>query len=265
MSVVSNAAGSVAIAGVPFQVTTLDEAIAWLTAAVKDRDRPRVPVRLANAYCVALASKQHEYGRLLATSGVNFPDGAPVVAVMNALKRSGRRAQRVRGPSFFRKALEQGIEPGVRHFFLGSTPETLYALEDAATEAYPGIHIAGSYSPPFGEVDKAYLDELVTRAAGWDTDVVWVGMGTPKQDFVAQALADRAGVIAVGVGAGFDFLAGTVQEAPVWVQHSGLEWLYRFAMEPRRLWQRYIFGNARFLILASLDLLSSVRRRPFLH
>lgn len=238
------------VAGTPFRATTLASAAAWMVDTAVDPDAPAVAVRLANAYCVALASQQPEYQRVLAGDGVTFPDGAPVVAAMNLLRAKGEPgARRVRGPSFFREVLERGVDRGVRHFFLGSTPETLAALESAVRKSYPGVMVVGSYSPPFAAVDEAYLADLVERASTWAADIVWVGMGTPKQDFIATALAQGAGVHAAGVGAAFDFAAGTVREAPAWVQRSGLEWAYRFATEPRRLWQRYVFGNSRFIAL----------------
>ncbi|WP_200896289.1 WecB/TagA/CpsF family glycosyltransferase [Pseudarthrobacter chlorophenolicus] len=208
-------------------------------------------VRLANSYCVALAGQDDRYHRLLNDSGVNFPDGAPVAAVMRAVpgRMEGLRkpAGRVRGPSFFEMTLDKGREDSLKHFFLGATPETLFRLESAVKARYPGVQVVGTYAPPFGPLDEDFISECAAATEPASPDVVWVGIGTPKQDFLASELATRTGKVCVGVGAAFDFSAGTVTEAPVWIQNSGFEWLYRLTTEPKRLWRRYLFGNAKFV------------------
>ncbi|TDW29782.1 WecB/TagA/CpsF family glycosyltransferase [Cryobacterium psychrophilum] len=232
---------------VPFAITNLEQATAWLIATSKGGPTP-IAVRLANAYCVALAEGEQSYRTLLTTSGINFPDGTPVVKVMQ-LNCRGSQAEpgRVRGPSLFTRVLEEGQHQGLRHFFLGGSPETLAALETNVKSRFPDAEIVGSYSPPFAPISDSYVDDCAQTIEQTSAEVVWVGLGTPKQDFVASALAPRLGLPVVGVGAAFDFVAGTTREAPVWMQNSGTEWLFRFASEPRRLWKRYVFGNIRFL------------------
>jgi N-acetylglucosaminyldiphosphoundecaprenol N-acetyl-beta-D-mannosaminyltransferase len=234
------------VAGVPFQVTSLTSAAEWLTESVVKADFQPVSVRLANVYCVALTSNEPSYRQLMSTRGINFPDGLPVVGVMKAMRRGQTKPERVRGPSFFREVLHTGVSQEVRHFFVGSTPAVLDELQRRIREQVPDIKVSGTYSPPFEDLSDDYLDEIVSRASAWEADIVWVGMGTPKQDYVAQAIADRANITAIGVGAAFDYVAGSVREAPEWIQRSGLEWAYRLAVEPRRLWQRYFFGNLTF-------------------
>jgi N-acetylglucosaminyldiphosphoundecaprenol N-acetyl-beta-D-mannosaminyltransferase len=245
-------APTVHVGEVPFRISTLADAVDWLHAAAK-RSMP-VSVRLANAYCVALADEDPRYKALLRDSGVNFPDGTPVVWFMRrALRRrpGGGHAGRVRGPSLFTASIARSARDGTRVFFLGASQETLDALVSWARATYPTLQVSGSYSPPFAPVTEAFLDGCAGAIEAVGADLVWVGLGTPKQDYVSTALAARLGIPCAGVGAAFDFAAGSVAEAPVWVQNSGFEWLYRLLSEPRRLWRRYFFGNVRFLIAAA--------------
>ena len=120
---------------------------------------------------------------------------------------------------------------------------------------FPGITIVGTHAPPFGPFDDGVIEALAARITSVAPQIVWVGLGTPKQDFVAARLVAATNVTCVAVGAAFDFLAGTKREAPGWVQWCGLEWLFRLMTEPRRLWRRYLLGNARFLRIAARDVI----------
>lgn len=107
--------------------------------------------------------------------------------------------------------------------------------------------MAGNFAPPFSDLNQSFVELCRDAVLGSGANIVWVGLGTPKQDFLASALAGLVGVPCIGVGAAFDFVAGTVQEAPPWIQRSGLEWLFRLTQDPRRLWRRYVFGNLQFV------------------
>ena len=210
-----------------------------------EEERPR-EVRLANAYCVALADRDESYGRLMKTRGINLPDGTPVALLMR-LKNAAAQPRRVRGPSFFESVLAASEGRDVRHFFLGTNESSLRKLTSLVHERYPFVDIVGSFAPPYTND----LDEIVALSehelAGSEANLIWVALGTPKQDFVASALVGKTGITAVGVGAAFDFMTGDVAEAPEWVSNIGAEWLFRFASEPRRLWRRYVLGNIQFL------------------
>lgn len=236
---------AVNVGGVPFQIASLSDACRWVVeeAAVGGLG---VNIRLANAYNIALASRDESYFSLLADEGVNFPDGTPVVWFMK-LREARTEPRRVRGPSLFREALKLSEGSNTRHFFLGGSPETLAKLEAKARENYPGIVVAGSYSPPFSPVDDSYIHHCVEAIRASGANLVWVGLGTPKQDLVGTELSRHLNIATVNVGAAFDFFAGTVDEPPVWVQSSGFEWLFRLASEPKRLWRRYLIGNLQFL------------------
>jgi N-acetylglucosaminyldiphosphoundecaprenol N-acetyl-beta-D-mannosaminyltransferase len=239
----------IAVGGVPFRALDLHEAVDWLARRVLDK-RVGLSVRLANAYCIALTNSHKEYRRLMTEHGVNFPDGMPVALVMRGISKSRGlpRGQvgRVRGPSFFEESLDRGREHHFRHFFLGTTPETLSRLQSTIELKFPGVRSAGTYAPPFAPLNESFVTTCVDRINNSDADIVWVGLGTPKQDFLTTELARLTGKHCVGVGAAFDFSAGTVREAPKWIQNSGFEWLYRLLAEPKRLWKRYLVGNFEF-------------------
>ena len=167
------------------------------------------------------------------------------------LRSRSRQPGRVRGPSLFNSVLDQGRRVNLRHFLLGTTSETLAELTSKIGSLYPGAVVAGSYAPKFGPVDKDFIDSCRGEILKSNADIVWVALGTPKQDFAAHELAKEIQLTFLGVGAAFDFLAGTTREAPSWMQRSGTEWIYRFASEPKRLWRRYLIGNMQFMRAAA--------------
>ena len=136
---------------------------------------------------------------------------------------------------------------GPRHYLVGGTPGTLAALRAHLAATWPAAVVVGTESPPFRTETAAELAARVERIRSAGATVVWVGLGTPKQDVEVRRIADALPVVALGVGAAFDFLAGTVAQAPPWMQRSGTEWAYRWAREPRRLTRRYLWGNPRFV------------------
>jgi N-acetylglucosaminyldiphosphoundecaprenol N-acetyl-beta-D-mannosaminyltransferase len=210
-----------------------------------------------NAYTVALAHEDANYARILDDGAINLVDGSPLAWVAKRHDPAVAEGP-VRGPSLFRTVLDEGRETGLQHYFLGGSEETLDALKRSCTELYPGVQIAGCYSPPFRDLTAAEKAHMVRDVAASGADVVWIGLGTPKQDYVAAELAAALPVVTVAVGAAFDFTAGTKAEAPAWLRGSGMEWVFRLATEPRRLWRRYLFGNLRFTGLALRHFL----RRP---
>lgn len=215
------------------------------------RDRTQgADVHLCNAYTLSLADGDAGYRKLLQQASLNLADGKSV-AWMNKL--SGivvEGADRVRGNDLFLDVVDQGQARGVRHFLLGSTPEVVAQLRAELVRRFPDAQIAGVESPPFRPLTDDERAEQAARIRNSGADIVWVGLGTPKQDRAAVELARDAGVVAVAIGAAFDFIAGNKPEAPRWMQESGIEWMHRFASEPRRLWKRYLLGNSRFVYAA---------------
>ena len=147
-----------------------------------------------------------------------------------------------------------------RHYLLGGSPDTLEALRVHLAATYRQARVVGAESPPFEAPSEVDLRERDERIAASGAAMVWVGLGTPKQDWEVRRLADRLPVVAIAVGAAFDFLAGTKPQAPEWMQRSGLEWAFRLASEPRRLGRRYVWGNSVFMEEAVRTMVS-IRQR----
>ena len=205
-------------------------------------------MHFSNAYSVALASRDVSYRSALNLSGLTFPDGKPIAWAMRSRLFGGTKtAGQIRDPSFFTRAIDQGRAQHIRHFFFGSSPSTLVAMAHAFEHEFPGVQIAGTYSPAISADPQVLASQLPASVDRTTVDVVWVALGTPKQDFVANEIAARTGLVVLAVGAAFDFASGSVQEAPAALQRAGLEWAYRFSKEPRRMWRRYLLGNLLFL------------------
>lgn len=234
------------VGALDFEVTTLDRAVERTIDDALSRRSDHV--HLANAWSIALADDDNELRQVFG-DGRNYPDGKPVVWAMRWLRGNDAptRPDRVYGPTFFERALEAGIPRHVRHYFLGSTPETLEKLQSNVRARLQGIEIAGTSSPPFKDLTPDDLAYELSKIEASEPHIVWVGLGTPKQDKVAAYLAPRYPSIFACVGAAFDFSAGNLRDVPYWIQNAGFAWLYRFVQEPRRLWRRYTYGNATFL------------------
>lgn len=234
--------------GISVVKTSLDEAVSVFVQGLIC-GAPAQAHRLVNSYTFALADTDPNYQALLEGPGVNLPDGKPLVAALNRLDRGSQRFGQVRGPSFFERCLDEGRALGVRHFFLGGSVDLLESLKDVVDRRSPGAQIVGMISPPFRpltDIERVHQDSEIKSS---EPHVVWVGLGTPKQDFEAQRICDSLGVTTAAVGAAFEFAAGTKPEAPEWIRRLSLEWLFRMISEPRRLWRRYLFGNTRFISL----------------
>lgn len=234
------------VAGIPFINARPVEATDWIVGAAKRR--LPIPVRFMNAWSVVCAHDDDAYLREVIRFGVNFPDGKPLPIVAK-IRAAGKLSQ-VRGPNAFRSVLDRGRPAGIRHMFLGASDETLRSLVARVEEEYPGVEVAGCYAPPYAPIDEKFVQACVAAIRASDPDLIWVALGTPKQDRLALAIAEETQRMSLAVGAAFDFVAGTVREAPRWVQMIGFEWSYRLLAEPRRLWRRYLIGNFRFLWLA---------------
>ncbi|MBL7114468.1 MAG: WecB/TagA/CpsF family glycosyltransferase [Kiritimatiellae bacterium] len=188
-----------------------------------------------------------ELGSDINTAGFAAPDGMPLAWIGRAKRHP---VERIYGPDLMLRVLAQGVAKGTRHFFYGDTPTTLQSLHDRLEERFPGLQIAGTYSPPFRDLDDNETRQIAQTINAAKPDIVWVGLGTPKQDLwvhTFRPLLDASALIPVG--AAFRFHAGVLRQAPRWVMRSGLEWLFRLLTEPRRLWRRYLIGIPRFLFL----------------
>lgn len=232
---------SFSVGGIRIDALGLEAAVAELLACPGPR-----AVHLCNAYTIALADRDPDLHALLNADDLDLPDGMPLVWIGRHLGVDGLPG-RVYGPDLMAGALDRGRERGIRHYLYGSTPEVLDRLRSMIGERWPGAEVVGAESPPFRDLTDADLRAAADRMDAVGADLVWVGLGTPKQDDAVHRLARLGPATYVAVGAAFDFLAGTKRQAPVWMQRRGLEWCFRLATEPRRLWRRYLLGNLRFI------------------
>ena len=175
------------------------------------------------------------------------PDGQPLVWALRALGHA--RATRVYGPDLMARFCERAARSGTPiYLYGGRTPEALELLERRLRERFPGLKIAGGFSPPFRALSSEEEESVIAAIDASGAAVVWVGTGQPKQEKWMLRMRPRLDApLLVGVGAAFDFHAGLVSQAPRWMQRSGLEWAYRLSREPRRLWRRYARYNPLFV------------------
>jgi N-acetylglucosaminyldiphosphoundecaprenol N-acetyl-beta-D-mannosaminyltransferase len=191
-----------------------------------------------------------------------FPDGAPVAWLQ---RRFGVDGQRIPGPDLMPRVLGLGVPAGLRHFLLGSTQQVLDVLKEHVLAAYPGIRIVGALSPPFEVSSEHGWGQAIDTIRSTRPHAVWCALGAPKQELWMHRYANELSpALVLGVGAAFDFVAGTKPRAPLWMQRSSLEWLHRLASEPRRLSGRYLRTNSEFVLRAGFELLKQgqVTRRP---
>lgn len=214
-------------------------------------------VCICNVHSVVTAAHDPVLAKVIAEADMATPDGAPVAWMLRRLGHASQ--QRINGPDLMWRYCAQAQDNGDSIFLYGSSESTLVALQKKLLLAYPALNIAGAISPPFrkltGDEESAIVAQINTSGAG----VVFVGLGCPKQELWMAQQRGRIQAVMVGVGAAFDYHAGVISRAPLWMQHSGLEWLHRLASEPRRLWKRYLTTNTVFIFFAAKQLLSRAR------
>lgn len=233
------------VCGVQISVLDQDTAPAFLVEAALAG--AGLQVHLCNAYTLSLVPKDEMLRAALSEADLNLADGTPVAW----LGRKNGLTGPVRGPSLFRSVVALGAQGQLRHYVYGggSTDVARDLIVEMLT-AVPHAEFVGVEAPPYHDLNDHELDELASRITASRAQVVWIGLGTPRQDYLVPRLAERIDVVIIPVGAAFDFLSGRVKEAPKVLHGSGFEWLYRLIAEPRRLWRRYVLGNPRFLVAA---------------
>jgi N-acetylglucosaminyldiphosphoundecaprenol N-acetyl-beta-D-mannosaminyltransferase len=188
-------------------------------------------------------------------AGMVTPDGIPLVWMSRWL--GARRVERVYGPDLMREISARSPARGYRHFYYGGAPGVAEQLTAALVAANPGLNVVGTLCPPFRALTPEEDKRVVEQINAVMPDIVWVGLSTPKQEHWMAAHFGRINSpVMIGVGAAFDFLAGTKRQAPRWMQRNGLEWLFRLCAEPRRLWRRYAYIVPVFAILAAGQLIN---------
>lgn len=196
---------------------------------------------LGTAHGLTEAQRDPELRRIYNASWLTTPDGMPLVWL------GPRGVERVYGPDLMLAVCDAGRATGLRHYFYGGVPGVAETLREKLSARFPGLTVSGTFTPSFDPFNAGELAAVCEDIARVRPDVVWVGLGTPKQErfMAAQWQTLDAGVL-IGVGAAFDFHSGRVRQAPRWMQRSGLEWLFRLGTEPRRLGSRYLVTNPLF-------------------
>lgn len=236
----------------PIDVLTWDDAVSRLARwSVAHESRY---VCICNAHSVVTAGQDPAFGAVVEQADMATPDGAPVAWMMRKLGFANQ--QRINGPDLMWKYCAEAAGRNESIYLYGGTEETLTILQAKLAATYPALRVAGAYSPPFraltAEEDAAVVERINTSGAG----TVWVSLGCPKQELWMAAHRGRIHAVMIGVGAAFDYHAGTIQRAPLWMQNAGLEWLHRLVSEPRRLWRRYLVTNTLFIAGAARQLLT---------
>lgn len=202
---------------------------------------------VSNVHTTVMSYENPEYLKIQNHAELALPDGKPLSVVCR--KRGYKNAERVTGPDLMGEIFAISKEHGYRHYFYGSTEETLKKLREKLEKKYPGINICGMYAPPFRPLSEVEDQKIMEMINASKPDFVWIGLGAPKQE---QWMAEHKGKVKglmLGVGAGFDYYAENIKRAPGWMQRFSLEWLYRLLQEPKRLFKRYLVTNTKFLWL----------------
>lgn len=232
------------ILGTNINVTNMQETVEYLTGHLEELRGDYVCV--ANVHTTVMSYRDEKYNKVQNSGAMCLPDGKPLSIVCR--RRGFYDAKRVPGPDLMPKIFEASRERGFRHYFYGGSKETLDKLKSKLKKQYPWLNIVGMYSPPYRPLTAGEDEQAIKKINEARPDFIWVALGAPKQEeWMYQHQFQVCGVM-LGVGAAFDFCAGTVKRAPGWVQEMCLEWLYRLVQDPKRLFMRYFSTNLSFLL-----------------
>jgi len=242
------------VIGTPIDAINIPDVVARIMEWARVRSSRYVCI--CNVHSLVTARQDPAFRTVLDQSDLNTADGVPLVWGVRAAGHPGQ--QRVAGPDLIDPLCRAAAREGVSVFLYGSTPETLAGFRDKLTADHPGLTIAGAISPPFRILTDAEKREIVATIEASGAGIVWVGLGCPKQEKWMWEHRPKLNAVMIGVGAAFDYEIGRIRRAPGWMQRAGLEWAYRLAQEPRRLFKRYAVTNTLFVALYAKD---ALRRR----
>ena len=237
------------ILGVNVAVTNMDDVVNLITNHLEEM-RGKF-ICLSNVHTTVMAYEREEYRKVQNAAFIALPDGRPLSFVQRL--RGYKEAEQVSGPDLMPALWKATENTEVSHYFYGSSEETIAALRKNLKKKFPNLKIAGMEAPPFRPLTKEEDEEAIRRINESGASILWVGLGAPKQEEWMYAHRDKINCLMFGVGAGFDFHAGTVKRAPEWMRNHYLEWLYRLIQDPKRLWKRYVKTNGKFVLLSVKD------------
>lgn len=233
------------ILGVDIAAVNMEWTLSYLEKYIKQLSGDYLCV--SNVHTTVTSYEELEY-RAIQNGGIMaLPDGGPLSSV--GRKRGHKKMGRVTGPDLMGEIFDISTKKGYRHYFYGSTKETLEKMNNRLNENYPNIEIVGMYSPPFRSITEEEDEIIVKRINDANPDFIWVGLGAPKQEKWLAMHQGKVRGLMLGVGAGFDYHADNIKRAPEWMQRNNLEWLYRLMQDPKRLLNRYLITNTKFLKL----------------
>ena len=215
-------------------------------------------VCVANVHVLMEAYDSDRFRKVVNQADLVTPDGMPLVWMMRA--RGVQNQQRVYGPTLMLRILESAARENIPVGFYGGKPDVLEKLVERMHTRDERLKVVFSCSPPYRALSPEEDEEIVKQINQSGARVLFVGLGCPKQEIWMAEHRGRVDTVMIGVGAAFDFHAGAKPQAPVWIQNIGLEWLFRFLTEPRRLWKRYLYHSPRFVVLAIADLLGFLKK-----
>lgn len=230
------------IIGVPISVVNMDSCVNFLFDNWHAAHGNYICV--SNVHTTVMAHENPFYYKAQSESMLSIPDGKPLSVVG---KKQHPDMDRVTGPDLMRRIFQESHNREIKHFFYGSTQENINALEKKIKEEYPWVQIVGSEPSVFRDMSEEEERQLAERINKTGADIVWVALGAPRQELFCYRNESKINGIMVGVGGAFSVLAGTIPEAPIWMQNMCLEWLYRLVQEPKRLFKRYAVTNTKFI------------------
>lgn len=239
------------VIGAPIDSLSWDAALTRLSGWAAARESRYVCI--CNVHSVVTARQDPAFADVVREADMATPDGAPVAWLMRRLGMASQ--ERINGPDLMWRYCAQAAQRGESIYLYGGRQQTLDILQRRLMEAFPGLRIAGTHSPPYRPLTVAEDEAVVEAINASGAGTVWVSLGCPKQEKWMAEHRGRINAVMVGVGAAFDYHAGTIPRAPLWIQRNGLEWLHRLCSEPRRLWKRYLVTNTLFVFYAGMQLL----------
>lgn len=232
------------IMGVNISVTNMEKTVNKIKDNLNDWSGKYICV--SNVHTTVTASEDEDYKTIQNKAVIALPDGGPLSKFSREQGYTG--AARVTGPDLMQRILKESAKNGWKHYFYGSTQETLDKLKSVIDERYPGTNVVGMMSPPFRSLTIAEDTAIIREINKTEPDFIWVGLGAPKQEIWMAAHEDKVKGLMIGVGAAFDYEVGNIKRAPQWMQKHNLEWAYRLMQDPRRLLSRYLKTNTKYLI-----------------
>jgi N-acetylglucosaminyldiphosphoundecaprenol N-acetyl-beta-D-mannosaminyltransferase len=240
------------VLGVGVDPTTMSETLELIERHLNGDKKGYICV--TGVHGIMEAQKNPDLRNVINSSLTTIPDGRPSVWV--GWLGGFRQMQQVTGPNLMLELCARSVAKGYTHFLYGGGPGIADELKRALQERFPGLVVAGTYTPPFRPLSTVEERGLISRVATLKPDIFWIGLSTPKQEhFMAKFLPKLDTKLMLGVGAAFDIHTGRIADAPEWLKKTGLQWLHRLAQDPKRLWKRYLTNNPRFLYLITMQLL----------